>query len=219
MRMPERLFLTMPKTVPFETYVNRYEAWFEKYPYVYAAELKAVRELVPEGGFGVEVGVGTGRFAGPLGTQLGVEPSVQMGKIARLNGIHVAGGVAEALPLGCDRFDYVLMVTTVCFLDDIDQAFRECYRVLNRNGCLIVGFVDRTSPLGQIYLTHQNENVFYRDASFYSVEEIIAAMKQTGFRDFSFQQTIFGNLSQVTPDESVKAGHGEGSFVVVQGRK
>jgi SAM-dependent methyltransferase len=207
----------MPKKTSFETHVYRYEAWFEKYPYVYAAELKAVRELVPQDGFGVEVGVGTGRFAAPLGTHLGVEPSVQMAKIALQRGIRVVGGVAEALPLEGDRFDYLLMVTTVCFLDDMERAFRECRRVLKKTGCLIVGFVDRTSPLGQVYLTHQNENVFYRDASFYSVDEIIAAMKQTGFRDFSFQQTIFGNLSEVTPAEPVKAGYGEGSFVVVRG--
>jgi len=209
----------MPKTAPFETHVHRYEAWFEKYPYVYAAELKAVRALVPKGGCGIEVGVGTGRFATPLATHLGVEPSVQMGKIALQHGIHVAGGVAEALPLDSERFDFVLMVTTVCFLDDIDQAFRECYRVLKKKGFLIVGFVDRTSPLGQIYLTHQHENVFYKDASFYSVDEIIEAMKQTGFREFNFQQTVFGNLSEVTPAEPVKAGYGEGSFVVVSGRK
>ena len=209
----------MPKTAPFETYVHRYEAWFRKYPFVYTAELKAVRALVPKGGYGIEVGVGTGRFAARLGIHLGVEPSVQMGKIALQLGIHVAGGVAEALPLDSERFDFVLMVTTVCFLDDIVQAFSECYRVLKKKGFLIVGFVDRTSPLGQIYLTHQNENVFYKDASFYSVDEIIEAMKQTGFRDFDFRQTIFGNLSEVTSDEPVKAGYGEGSFVVVRARK
>ena len=206
----------MPKTAPFETHVHRYEAWFEKYPYVYAAELKAVRALIPpQGGFGVEVGVGTGRFAAPIGVHWGVEPSLPMAKIAMQHGIHVIAGVAEALPLDSERFDFVLMVTTVCFLDDMDRAFRECYRVLKKKGLLIVGFVDRTSPLGQIYLRYQNENVFYKNALFYSVDEIIEAMKQTGFRDLNFQQTIFRDLSDVTPAEPVKAGYGEGAFVVV----
>ncbi len=209
----------MPKIAPFETYVHRYEAWFRKYPFVYAAELKVVRSLVPKGGYGIEVGVGTGRFAAPLGILLGVEPSLQMAKITRQHGIHVVGGVAEALPLEDDRFDFVLMVTTVCFLDDVDRAFKECYRVLKKKGFLIVGFVNRTSSLGQIYLTHQNENVFYKDALFYTVDEIIEAMKQTGFRDFVFQQTIFRNLSEVTPTESIKSGYGEGAFIVVRARR
>lgn len=209
----------MPKAAPFETHVQQYEAWFEKYPYVYAAELKAVCALVPQGGCGIEVGAGTGRFAAPLGCHLGVEPSVKMAGIAMKRGIHVVGGVAEALPMDRERFDFVLMVTTVCFLDDIGLAFRECHRVLKKEGFLIVGFVDRTSPLGQLYLTHQNENVFYRDALFYTVDEIIEAMKQAGFRDFSFQQTIFGNLSDVTAAEPVKAGCGEGAFVAVRAKK
>jgi ubiquinone/menaquinone biosynthesis C-methylase UbiE len=111
------------------------------------------------------------------------------------------------------------MVTTVCFVDDMYRAFEECYRVLKRNGVLIVGFVDRASPLGQVYLAHQNENVFYKDASFYTVDEIMGAMKQTGFRNFDFQQTIFGALSGVTPEEPIKVGYGEGGFVAVRARK
>jgi SAM-dependent methyltransferase len=213
--MPEP---TMPKTAPFEAHVQRYEAWFEKYPHVYAAELKAVQALIPKKGFGIEVGVGTGRFAGPLGCRLGVEPSLKMAQRAMRGGIRVAAGVAEALPLGGERFDFVLMVTTVCFVDDIYRAFEECYRVLKRSGVLIVGFVDRASPLGQVYLAHQNENVFYKDASFYTVDEIMGAMKQTGFRDFDFRQTIFGDLSQVTPEEPVTTGCGQGAFVVVSAR-
>jgi len=210
---------TMPKTAPFETHVQRYEAWFEKHPHVYAAELKAVQALVPNYGCGIEVGVGTGRFAGPLGCRLGVEPSVKMAQIALRRGIHVVGGVAEALPLGGERFDFVLMVTTVCFLDDMYRAFEECYRVLKRGGVLILGFVDRASPLGQVYLAHQNENVFYKDASFYTVDEIMGTVKQTGFRDFDFRQTIFGDLSQATPDEPVTTGCGQGAFVVVSARR
>ena len=150
----------MPKTEPFENNVQHYEAWFRKYHFVYTAELKAVRALLPKGGYGIEVGVGTGRFAALLGIHFGVEPAWQMAKIAMKRGVRVVGGVAEALPLDGDRFDFVLMVTTVCFLDDLERALRECYRLLKKKGVFIVGFVDRSSPLGQIYLKHQNNHVF-----------------------------------------------------------
>lgn len=49
--------------------------------------------------------------------------------------------------LDCNRlfinvFKFVLFVTTVCFLDDINKAFREAYRVLKKGGRLIAGLID-----------------------------------------------------------------------------
>lgn len=209
----------MPKTAPFERYPERYEAWFTKYPAVYDAELRAVRALLPKKGLGLEVGVGTGRFAAPVEIKMGVDPSHMMAKAALLRGIHVIGGVAEDLPLKHGRFDFVLMVTTVCFPDDILKAFREAWRVLKKAGFFVVGLVDRVSPLVRIYLARQNENVFYRVARFYSVAEIVQIMQQIGFRDFNFRQTIFRGLSEVTSAEPVFPGHSKGAFVAVRCQK
>lgn len=111
------------------------------------------------------------------------------------------------------------MVTTICFVDDINKAFQESNRVLSKGGFFIVGDVDRNSPIGQIYLKHQNENVFYKEANFFSVDEVIKVMEQSGFGDFVFKQTIFHSLSEVMENEPVKPGYGEGSFVVVRGKK
>jgi len=211
--------ITMPKIVPFQKYAARYERWFEKNHWVYEAELKAVRSLLPEGQYGMEIGVGTGKFAAPLGVKIGVEPSGRMRAFAQKRGIKVLGGVAEKLPFKDSVFEFVLMVTTICFVDDIDKAFKEACRVLPKGGYLITGLVDRNSPIGQIYLRHQNKNVFYKEATFYSVDEVLEIMKQTGFNDFSFRQTIFRNLSEITEHETVKSGYGEGSFVVIRGKK
>jgi SAM-dependent methyltransferase len=83
-----------------------------------------------------------------------------MREIARNRGINVLAGVAEDLPFGNAKFDLVLMVTTVCFLDDTHKAFREAHRVLANGGFFIAGIVDRNSLIGQKYLKHQNEFVF-----------------------------------------------------------
>jgi hypothetical protein len=48
-----------------------------------------VRSLLPAGGYGVEIGVGTGRFAVSLGIAVGVEPSPAMAELARRRGIEV----------------------------------------------------------------------------------------------------------------------------------
>ena len=95
----------------------------------------------------------------------------------------------------------------------------EAHRVLFREGMIIIGFVDRNSMVGQIYLDRQNDNVFYKEATFFSVDELVKIIDQSGFVNLTFNQTIFKALSKTTRDEPVKLGHGEGSFVVIRGRK
>jgi SAM-dependent methyltransferase len=209
----------MPKISPFEKYVEQYESWFEKNRWAYEAELRAVKAMIPAVGSGVEIGVGTGRFAGPLGIKSGVEPSKRMRNFAQKRGIEALDGVAEKLPFGDSQFDFVLMVTTVCFVDDISKALMEAHRVLSDGGALIIGFVDRNSKMGKTYLQRQKENVFYREATFFSSDELVERMNHAGFTDLTFNQTIFGTLAETTQDERVKPGHGEGSFVVIRGRK
>jgi SAM-dependent methyltransferase len=209
----------MPKISPFQRYTGKYENWFSENRWVHEAELRAVKALLPENGRGLEVGVGTGRFAEPLGIKTGLEPSVRMREIARNRGIKVLAGVAENLPFGDEKFNFVLMVTTVCFLDDLHKTFREAYRVLANGSFFIAGIVDRNSPIGQKYLKHQNESVFYKIATFFTVDEVVKIMRQAGFTDFIFRQTIFRNLSGVNENEPVEPGYGEGSFVTIRGRK
>jgi SAM-dependent methyltransferase len=209
----------MTKISPFEKYAVQYENWFEKNRWVYEAELRAVKAMMPRDGRGLEVGVGTGRFAGPLGIKNGVEPSKRMKAFAQKRGIRAFDGVAEKLPFGDSQFDFVLMVTTVCFVDDIGKALMEAHRVLCDGGLLIIGFVDRNSKMGEIYLKRQKQNVFYKEATFFSVGELVECMNHAGFTDLAFNQTIFGTLAETAEDEPVKPGHGEGSFVVVHGRK
>ena len=54
----------------------------------------------------------------------------------------------------------------------------------------MIGFVDSTSMLGQHYLAHQAESVFYREARFYSVLEVEKLLADTGFVDFVWVQTL-----------------------------
>ena len=209
----------MAKTAPFEAHRDRYEQWFEDNRFAYEAEIEAVRLLFPKGDEGLEVGVGTGRFAAPLNISTGLEPSPAMAEIARAKGVNVIEGVAEDLPFGNETFDVILMVTTICFLDDIDVAFKEACRVTKPGGYIVIGFVDRESPLGQKYESMRSENVFYREATFYSVPEVLAHLERNGFGEFAFAQTIFRDLSEIQELEPVREGYGEGSFVVIRAKK
>ena len=202
----------MPKIEPFEEHSDQYEEWFEENRYIYESELQAVKEKLPSGN-GVEIGVGSGRFAAPLRVKLGVEPSRKMAEIARRRGIKVVEGTAEDLPFSDSQFDFVLMVTTICFVDDLDKSFKEAYRVLKPGGSLVIGFIDRESLVGKLY-QGRDSSPFYGIATFYSVEEIIAYLKEASFKNFEFVQTIYGLEAEKI--EPVEEGYGKGSFVVVK---
>jgi len=61
----------VPRVAPFEAHHQRYEAWFDKHEAAYISELLALRPFVPWVGRGIEIGVGSGRFAAPLGVGRG----------------------------------------------------------------------------------------------------------------------------------------------------
>jgi len=206
----------MPRIQPFEEHSDQYDAWFEKNRDAYLTELEAIRRVLPPPpAKGLEVGVGSGKFALPLGIRTGVDPSEKMAVRAEKLGIRVFRNVAEDLPFSDSEFDFVLMVTTICFVDDVLKSFREAFRVLKPCGCIIVGFVDKESELGKKYWNKRNMSVFYKDATFYLTREVCRYLMDAGFSDFSYKQTLIpGKTTGIIRD-----GFGQGAFIVVKAVK
>lgn len=209
----------MARSEPFDTHVDRYERWFDHHPAAFISELLAIRTLLPWRGRGLEVGVGTGRFAAPLGISDGVDPSRPMLRLARERGIRTVVGVAEALPYGHSTFDQVQIVTTICFVDDPARMMTEAVRVLRPGGCAVVGFVDRESALGKHYQRRQNSSVFYRDATFYSAAECRNLLQAAGLVDLVEVQTLFMHPGRMVEPQPVRYGTSEGGFAVMRGVK
>ncbi|MHB0873965.1 MAG: class I SAM-dependent methyltransferase [Acidithiobacillus ferrooxidans] len=205
----------MPRVAPFETHHQRYETWFEKHEAAYISELLALRPFVPWEGRGIEIGVGSGRFAAPLGVQVGVDPSPAMLVYAAARGVEVVEGTAENLPFAEGSFDHALVVTTICFVDSPAGMLAEARRVLRPGGRLVIGFIDRESALGQDYLAHQAASVFYREATFYSADEVAQLLRETGFSISTWGQTLTRPLPETREIEPLRAGRGQCAFVVV----
>jgi SAM-dependent methyltransferase len=185
----------MARAAPFDQHPLRYEAWFARHDAAYVSELLALRPYVPLQGEGLEIGVGSGRFAAPLGLQVGVDPSVEMLTRARARGIRAVQGTAEALPFADDSFDHALVVTTLCFVDSPERMLAEARRVLKPDATLVIGFIDRESTLGQEYLAHQAESVFYREATFFSAAEVGSLLVAGGWSIRAWAQTLVAPLA------------------------
>ena len=189
----------MNKSDVFDQCAKEYDEWFDVHPWVYQSELQAVRMLLPQNGKGIEIGVGTGRFSFPFGITTGVEPSRAMAEIAKSRGITVYNAKAENLPFDDNAFDYVLMVTAICFLEDPLLALREINRILRSAGRIIIGML--------------------KEAKFYSVSQVIEWLEIAAYNQVKILQTLLHNPEEIVALEPIKKGHGEGLFVVISAQK
>jgi len=204
----------------FDIYPEEYDNWYEENKFAYLSELEALKKVVPAKGEGLEIGIGTGRFAQPLGIKTGIDPSSRMLEIAKSRGIKTYLGVGEDLPFGDKVFDFILIVITICFVQNPEQVIKESKRVLKDNGRLIIGIIDKNSYLGKSYQEKKLQgHRFYKEASFYSTEEVVEMLKKHNFNRFTFYQTIFHPVEKLNRIEKPEKGYGKGSFVVIVGEK
>jgi len=206
-------------TTIFAAAAQEYDEWFDRHEIAYGSELAAIRNFLPKQGKGLEIGVGTGRFAAPLGIKVGVEPARAMAEMARKRGITVYEAYAEALPFQDAVFDFILMVTVLCFLKDPVAALEEATRVLKPQGRLLIGIIDRDSPLGQIYEAKKAQSKFYREARFYSATQVMGWLARLGYEKIQSCRTLFQILQAITAAEPVRENHGQGGFVVISAQK
>jgi len=138
-------------------------------------------------------------------------------KIARQRGIDARLGCGERLPFGKSTFDYVVVIITLCFVKDPLKVLREARRVLKKNGKIIIAIIDKESFLGKFY--QRKRSVFYKQAKFFSVKEIVYLVNKAGFKKPSYHQALFKMPDKIKAIERPKVGFGEGGFVVISARK
>lgn len=170
---------------PFENHSAEYDQWFDSEGgfAIFSRELDCLKQaLEPLTGSWLEIGVGSGRFADALKIETGIDPSPAMVAMAMKRGINASLASGENLPFEDALFDGVIMVCTICFLDDPSRTLRECRRVLKRDGRLIIGFIPADSPWG-IYHSRRGKqgHAFYSSARFYTAADIRTLAESSGF--------------------------------------
>ncbi|ACV24133.1 class I SAM-dependent methyltransferase [Methanocaldococcus fervens] len=202
---------------PFDKYAEEYDKWFDEHEIIYKSEVEALRKHIPKGK-GLEIGVGTGRFAMPFNIKIGVDISKEMAKIAEKRGIKVVIAKGEELPFKDEEFDFILINTVLEFAENPKKMLKEAKRVLKKGGKIIIGIIDRDSFLGKIYEEKKHKSKFYKDAKFLSAKEVIEMLKELGFKNIKATQTIFKEFNKIDKVE-VKDGYGEGGFVAISAEK
>ncbi len=202
--------------IPYQKYAEEYDRWYDGNKVAYLSELACLKEFIPSSGRGLEVGVGTGRFAASLGIEWGIDPAGEMLEKARARGVTAIRAEAERLPFAGRQFDFVLFVTSICFLPDPARALAEAGRVVRPDGIVIIGLVDRESAVGRKYEAKKEKSRFYKKARFHSVPEVRRLLASTGWRETAIRQTLVGKVDGV---QVSREGYGEGGFVVVAARR
>ena len=69
------------------------------------------------------------------------------------------------------------------------------------------------------YTKNKGKSVFYKDATFYSTDEIYRFFRDNGFTIEKTYQTVFGALEQVQEIQQPELGSDKGVFVVISAIK
>jgi len=195
---------------PFDRFASEYDAWFDgEGRLTFAIELRAFHELLPRlPKPWLEIGVGSGRFAQPLGIEAGVDPCVKLVEMARRRGVSTLLARGEELPFEAASFGTVFLIVTVCFLDQLSDVLREAKRVLVPNGRIVLATVLRDSPWGRFYRQRgKGGHRFYRDARFYSYEQLVTLLLAAGLPFVQVISTLFQRPAAVQRMEEPKEGY------------
>jgi len=204
---------------PFEEYADEYDKWFYKNKVTVENEIRLLKTF-HKGYPSLEIGVGTGYFASALDIEIGVDPSINMVIKAFKRGVDSLVSLGENLPLRSEVFNTIYIIVTICFVEDPIKVIEEAYRVLRRNGNLIICIVPRDSKWGRLYvLLSELGHKFYRYANFYTVNEIIKMIGEAGFKISNIRSTLTYKPYEKPYYEEPTEGYDGNGFVCIEGYK
>ncbi len=178
----------------FDLLTDKYDAWYdsdEGRP-LYESELRCLNPMVEDSPKPIlEIGVGTGRFAMHFPDVIGIDPSLNALKMAEKRGIKTVHGDGEHLPFQDKTFGCILIIVTLCFVENPLGVLREAKRVLKKNGSMLLGIVPKDSPWGIFYEEKKKAgHPFSGSARFYTVKDIETMLHRAGLKISKIWSTL-----------------------------
>jgi ubiquinone/menaquinone biosynthesis C-methylase UbiE len=208
----------------FEQEADRYDAWYDTSngTALFEAELETIRPLIA--GYeasGLEVGMGTGRFAQQLGIPYGVDPAVAPLRIAQHRSVTGIAARGEHLPFRDGVFSSVTFIFTLCFVEDAVSVVREATRVIRSDGLVIIGAVPGDGPLGQHYKVLGREgHRIYSIARFLDRPALDRLIDAAGLTKVRVRSAAIGVADgQIVPGAVQDGDHPEAGFMVYAARR
>jgi len=228
----------------FDNYVEKYDSWFLKNMIILESEVALLAHFLKKPGHALSVGCGSGLFEMLLQKDYGIvieeglEPSAAMAEIARKRGLKVQIGLAESMNYKQNEFDTVIFNGSPSYIKNLKQAFKEAYRVLKLGGHILVIDVPKESSYALLYnlakvlktwdtpllqgIIPDNPYPieFVVEANWRTTHEKIKLLKEVGFKNFSYAQTLTRHpLYSNTEKEEPIEGFDRGDYVAICGQK
>ena len=227
----------------FDGYAEQYDEWFMKNEHLFTSELRLFEKALGDirGKRMLSVGCGSGLFESFLeGADVeGIEPSADMGKIAKKRGVKViAYGVIEDIELPEAAYDIIYFNGSSSYIEDLAFAYGKCLRALKEGGKLILLDVPKESAFGFMYLLGKSLDTYdheflagampalpyplplAKSGIWHTTEEKIRVLKGLGFEKFSFYQTLVKNPLYTNEEpEEVLPGYKSGGYVAIVAEK
>ena len=228
----------------FDQYAQEYDAWFLENRNVLESEVRLVASTLRNAGNILSVGCGSGLFEKILRDKFniniteGVEPSASMAAIARKRGLNVIEATAEEFDYPEGMFDTILFNGCPSYITDLKRVVEKVFAALRPGGRIILVDVPKESTYGLMYNLAKALGTWdhpllegtyppnpypielVKVARWRTTAEKIALLRQAGFTDLAFAQTLTTHplYSNLKPEEP-QPGYDRGDYVAVTGVK
>lgn len=224
----------------FDEYAAEYDAWFLENPNVLLSEVRLVAGTLAGAKKILSIGCGSGLFEKIMREDFGidirngVEPSEAMAEIAKKRGMSVTIATGENYNFAEGEYDTILFNGSPGYITDLQGVIDKVYNALPKGGRIILIDVPKESGYGTMYNlakalgTWDNallEGVFppnpypiefVKVANWRTTAEKISMLKNAGFGDMKFSQTLTTHplYSDIEAEYPVE-GYDKGDYVAI----
>ena len=227
----------------FDGYAEQYDSWFMENANLFESELRLFKKALGDiaGKKLLSVGCGSGLFESYIDCSQveGIEPSRDMGEIAKKRGVNViCFGLIEDVDLPENTYDVIYFNGSSSYMEDLVPVYQKSLAALKDGGKLILLDVPKESAFGFMYLLGKSLGTYehaYLEGTmpavpyplalassgvWHSTEEKIEVLKKLGITKFSFYQTLLKNPMYTNEEpEEVSEGYKSGGYVAIVAQK